>query len=455
MDIIERLAKNVFETKYEHLPEDAIEITKLAILDTIGCMIAGARAPGCDSLRKRVQGWGGRTESTIMVYGDKVPCPNAAFVNSTMARALDFDSTWERGMHMSAASVPVALAVSETCKDVSGKDLLTAIIAGEDLAARVHLATSDYDGFEPTGVCGILGLAVITGKILGFEESEMLDSLAIALNRAAGSFQPNIEGALIIRVMEGFAARSGIESALLAQNGITGGKNVLQGRYAYFHLFSHDRFNGEILTDKLGKEFLGALETTFKKYPACGGTATAVEATLELVSENNIRPEHVEEITVDSNRFFNNISGGPFKIGANPQANAQFSYRYAVANALVRRRFTIQDITPAAIRSPEILQVVEKVHPMVNDDLEKQSFRATIVCIRTKDGRRYSKQKNYPKGSKQNPMGKEEIIEKFLSNVGLRESPLSKRIFEQIIHLVDKLERVSHIGELIRMLIVD
>ena len=454
MDVIEKLVKNVIETKYEDLPEETTNITKLAILDTIGCMVAGATAPGCNLVRDQVLEWGGKRESTIVVYGDEVPCPNAAFVNSTIARSLDFDTTWDPGIHPGAASVPTALAVAEMCQGISGKEVLTAIVAGEDLAARVNLATSAYNGFEPTGVCGILGLAAIAGKIMGLDEKQMLDAIGIAFNRAAGSFQPNINGALLVRVMEGLASRSGIESALLAQRGITGGEGTLQGVYGYFHLFSGDKYDTEILTDKLGNEFLGALETNFKKYPSCGGTGSAIDATLQLVRENNIKPNDVDEITVESNRHFFNMLGNPFKIGANPQVDAQFSYQYTIANALVRGRFTIHDITPEAIRDPEVLQIVEKIHPMVNDNLLKESFGATIVRIATKEGKQYSKQVNYRRGNKYNRMSREEIIEKFLYNVDSPDNNLPDRNPQQIIHVVDELEQVKNIRELIELIIV-
>jgi len=453
MDILERLVKNVMETDYKDLPSDAISITKLAILDTIGCMVAGFAAPGCSPVREQVLEWGGKKESTVMVHGDKVPCPNAAFVNSTIARALDFDTTWARGIHMSAASIPSAVAVAEMCQGVNGKDFLTAIIAGEDLAARIHLATSDYNGFEPTGVCGILGVAAITGRILGLDESQMLDALAIAFNRAAGSYQPNIDGALMIRVMEGLTSRSGIESALLAKRGISGGADTLQGIYGFFHLFSKDKYDMNVLTTDIGKVFLGATETNFKKYPACGGAGSAIDATLELVCEENIRPEDVDEITVDSSQFFYNMLGNPFKIGANPQGSAQFSYQYTVANALVRRRFEIQDIIPEMISGPEVLRVAEKVHPRVNDDLVKEGPGGTIVRILTKEGREYSKKVNYRKGSKQVPLSKEEIIAKFLYCAGFSASHLPDESSERIIRIIDDLERVTDMGELILLTI--
>ena len=314
MDITDRLVRNVIETGYEDLPENVIETTKLAILDTMGCVIAGSSSPGILALRDQVVDWGGKKESTVLVYGDRVPCPNAALVNSTAARALDFDPTWARGIHMSAASVPTALAVAEMRQGVSGKEFLTAIAAGEDLAARIAFATPNYGGFEPTGVCGILGLAAITGKLLGFDQRQMLEALAIAFNRGAGSYQPNVDGALMIRVLEGLASRSGIESALLARRGISGGEDTLEGTYGFFHLFCKDRYDKEILTGGLGKTFMGASETFFKRYPSCGGTGSAIDATLELAKETGVRPEDVAEIIVDAAPFFHSFLGNPFKI---------------------------------------------------------------------------------------------------------------------------------------------
>jgi len=452
MDIIERLVRNVLNTEFENLPKESIEITKLAILDTIGCIIAGAEAPGCGSLREQVLEWGGKEESTIWVSGNKVPCPNAAFVNSTMARALDFDAVWERGLHMSAASIPTAFAVAEMRGGVSGKKLLAAIIAGEDLAARVHLSTSDYNGFEPTGVCGVLGLAAISGRILGLNERQMLDAIAIAFNRSAGSFQPNIEGTLAVRIMQGLASRSGIESALLAKRGITGGDNTLQGIYGYFHLFSCDQYNAGILTEGLGEEFLGARENTFKKFPACGGSTTAIEATLDLVIGNNIGAGEIDEITVDANQHFCNTLGKPFSIGMNPQVDAQFSYQYAVANAVVRRRFSLEDIMPEAIADPVVLNMVKKIHPKVNRELERESTRATIVSIRTKEGRHYTKKVLHPRGSKQNPVGREEVIRKFKSCAQFAGKPLLGSNADRIIDIVDELENIPDVSRLTELI---
>jgi 2-methylcitrate dehydratase PrpD len=342
------------------------------------------------------------------------------------------------------------LATAEMGGGINGRDFLATVIPGEDLAARIHLATSDYNGFEPTGVCGILGLTAMAGKILGLNEKRMLDAVAIAFNRAAGSFQPNIDGALIIRVMEGLASRSAIESALLADKGITGGKNTLEGMYGYFHLFSHDDYDAEILTDGIGTEFLGYRETPFKKYPACGGTASAIEATLELVSENDIKAQNIEKIIVESNQFFHSISGNPFKIGENPQADAQFSYPYTIANSLVRKGFSLNDIKADAIRDPDVLKLAKKVDTRVNDNMKGDSFHATIVHILTSEGKEFTKRVDYPRGSLQNPMNHREIVEKFVTNA--KEIMLPQNNAELIIEMVENLEEIDNVTKLNQLL---
>jgi 2-methylcitrate dehydratase PrpD len=447
MDIAERLVNNVVKTVYEDLSPEAVNKAKLNMLDTIGCLIAGAAAPGCDAVRDQVLDWGGKEESTIMIYGGKAPCPHAALVNSTMARAMDFDCVLMGGLHMGAAAVPTALAVAELKGGVTGRAFLAAMLAGEDLAARVHMATLNYDGFEPTGVCGVMGLAAMAGKLLGLDENRLMDALGIALNHAAGSFQPNIDGGLVVRVMEGFASKAGIESAMLAKRGITGRGNIFQGVYGYFHLFSKDQYDGTILTEGLGEEYFGGTDTFVKKYPAGGITASAIEVVIQLVTEHDIRPEQVEEITVDCNTFCYNVGGHPFQIRTDAQVDAQFSYAYTVATAVVRRRFVLEDITPEAVADPEVLDVAGKVKPRLDD-------HARMVNIRLTDGRVFAGQMEAARGSKQNPMDREEIIGKYRSCVdfaGLR--PLKDRT-DRIIALIDELEDIKDISELIELLVV-
>ena len=110
IDTIERLVQNLENITYKDIPQEAIQITKMEVLDTLGVLIAGFNAPGCETMVNLVKDWGGKQESTILAYGVKVPAHNAALVNSIMARALDYDAVVAGGPHTGAAAIPTALA---------------------------------------------------------------------------------------------------------------------------------------------------------------------------------------------------------------------------------------------------------------------------------------------------------------------------------------------------------
>lgn len=167
METEKKLAEYVAGTRFDDLPAEPIDTMKNVILTVLGTTIAGATAEGCEALVDQVKEWGGRKEATILIHGGKVPACNAAFVNGTMARALDFCDAMLPGMHVGSSSVPAALAAAELVGGCTGKEFLTALVLGTELAARIN-SVSIYDGFDPTGICSIFATSAIAGRILQF-----------------------------------------------------------------------------------------------------------------------------------------------------------------------------------------------------------------------------------------------------------------------------------------------
>ncbi len=450
MDSIENLVKHVVTTRYESLPAEAIQTTKRGILDTIGVLIAGATAPGCNVMIDLVREWGGKEESTILVHGGKVPAYNAAMVNSVMARALDFDDSVEKGMHLGASAIPTALAVAEMCGNLSGKELLAAVLLGEDLAVRINMATTQR-GFDPTGVCMVFGTTAVAGRIMGLDQERMLNALGIAFNEAAGSFQSNIDGALVVRAIQGFTSRSGILAAVLAQKGITGVKNILQGIYGYFQLFSASAGDMDALFAGLGQEF-GVNKLMYKKYPSCGATLNAVEAVLELRREYDISPDEIARIDVYISQSAYNLVGRPFEIRDNPVVDAQFSIQYAVASALLRGGSKLEHFTDRFIRDPEIIKLAGKVHPVVGTEAEGLGDSGgCFMEIKMKGGAKYSRFMKYHKGTPANPLTDEEIREKFTDCMAFATKGLPEKNIDGIIAAISGLENVEDISGIIRL----
>lgn len=208
MEAEKKLAHYVTDTKYDDLPGEPVDIIRNVILTVLGTTLAGAAADGCRALVTQIQEWGGKEEATILVHGGKVPAYNAALANSVMARALNFCDAMSPGIHIGSSSVPTALATAELMGGCGGEEFLTALVLGTEIAARIN-SVSDYDGFDPTGVCGIFAATAVAGRILRLNSQQMLNALALAFNRAGGSFQSNIDGSLAVRVIQGFVSQGG------------------------------------------------------------------------------------------------------------------------------------------------------------------------------------------------------------------------------------------------------
>jgi len=453
-DLMKALARNVVETSYDRLPSEVVKSAKLGFLDTIGVLVAGSKSAGCQAVIELVREWGGAAESTILIHGGKVPAQNAAMVNSIMARALDFDYVALKGMHLGASSISTALAIAEKRGGVSGKDLLTAIIAGEDLAMRIHMATS-YNGFDPTGVSMAFGTAAVAGKLLGLTEEEMLDALGIAFNQAGGSFQSNIDASLAVRVIQGLISKNGIEAALLARKGITGVRQVLQGTWGFFHLFSKFEPDLDSVVEGLGQEYK-VNSIWFKRFPSCGATLSATDATLELVEEHDIKPEQVREVVVKMyGAATYNLVGKPFEIRRNPEVDAQFNVSYTVANAIVRRGSRIEHFFADSVRDERVVALASRVYATIDGEVKEAGgiHGSVIIEILMDDGNKHCKFVKYPKGFPDDPLSEDELRQKFDDCIASAPVALSDSVKIKIVNMIDRLEKIDNIIDIVPLLI--
>jgi len=450
-----KLAEYISETKFEDLPKDSIDIITNVIFTVLGTTIAGATAEGCEALVDQVKEWGGKEEATILMHGGKFPAHNAALVNSTMARALDYCDAMFPGIHIGSSSVPTALATAELVGGCSGKEFLAALVLGTEVAARIN-SVSTYDGFDPTGICSIFGTAAIAGRLLRLNPKQMLDALALAFNKAGGSFQSNIDGSLAVRVIQGFVSQGGIVCAQLARRGITGPKNFIEGTYGYFHLYAKDKFDPRSVTKELGERF-EMDKTLFKKYPSCGGTLASTDAILALIKEKGLTPDDVEHIEIKVPPYSYKLVGAQFEIGDNPKVNAQFNIQYCVANALLRQSSKLHHFDDACVRDPAVMALTRNIHISPDPDLddpERSGFSiATHMKVTTKKGDIHHKAVAIPRGiPPENPMTQEEHMERFWDCINYADMPLPTANTEKLISMIGRLEEARDVRSLIPLL---
>ncbi len=450
----EKIVKFVCNTTFDDVPAKTMEVVKKQVLTIIGTTIGGSGSDGCETVMELAKELGGKEEATILIYGGKVPARQAAFVNGTMARALDFCDALSPGPHIGAATISSALAAAELKGGCSGKEFMTAIAVGAEVAIRLNLSEAQYDGFDPTGVIVVFASTAAAAKILGLSEEETWNALGLAFNKCGGSFQSHVDGSLGVRINEGWIAETGISCARMARRGITGPRNFLEGVYGYFHLFGRDQMSGEKVTAGLGTEYnLG--EIVFKLFPSCALTQGSTEKILELMKEKEFGADDVELVSITVPPYTYKLVGHPFEVGSNPKVNAQFSIRYCVANALVRKASLLTHFEDETIKNPEVLALAKKVEVISDVAMEVRGHTPLDMRVVLKDGNEYMKKLDIAPGFPGRPLTDEQHKMRFLNCVDFSGRDITQEKIEDIITTVNQLENMKDVRELVKMLTED
>jgi 2-methylcitrate dehydratase PrpD len=457
-DPIYDLAKNAVEIGFDDLPKETISFQKKRFLDTIGTCIAGSNAQGVNDILNFFEGMGGKKESTVLIHGSKMPCQNAAFVNSVMCRAVDFCDAIPPGYHASSTDIPTVLAIGQMLK-INGKEAITALAVGGDLAQRITAggtwctdqANHPYHGFDGN-VVAPLAAATITGKLLKLGTEQMVDALGIAVNQAAGTYQSNIDGALVVRVIQGFATSAGINAALFAKMGISGVKNVLTGRFGFYELITRGKYDIGLIKDQLGKKFYGPEFSCIKAYPSCGLTLAVTDAALKLKSKREIAIDKISEVEVRVSEFAYNVTGKPFELDGNTEVSAQFNIQYVTANTLLRGNPKLEHFSEEYIKEKAIIELLEKIK-VISD--KKLVLDETDMIIKLMDGTEYSVHTQWGKGQPKNPLTEEEFEDKFYQCLKYSKLNLSEEHAKNIWDSIENLEEIKDVNDIIDLCVIN
>jgi 2-methylcitrate dehydratase PrpD len=454
MDLMEMIVKHVSQTRFEDIPDEVILITKKSVIDTLGVMIGGSSINGCRLLLDYIRDWGGRPESTVAVFGDKVPAAFAAQANGAMARALEMDDVLDAyPIHPSASIIPTVLAVADREGGVSGKDLITAVALAHDVVIRLALSlktnpivSGRYNLFK------VFALTGCAGKLMGLTEAQLLNAMGIAYSQMVGDAQAQADGAMTSYIQQGTKGKSAIESALMAQKGITGTRAVLQGRAGFYNSFEPDPDIG-VLTDGLGKRFRG-LDLSIKIHSSCRATHQAIDLA-QMFRQDGIEFEEIDQITVAVNEDCYRLVCEPRDRKSAPltSVDAQFSIPFTTAAAFVRGDVFVDEISEQALKDDRILQLAKRVTPIADVKCRTDLAVGSVVMeVETRSGTKVVKQSEFPRGNPRNPISMDECVNKFMNCIGYAFRPLPKMQAEQIIELVYGLEKLDNTNRLSRLL---
>lgn len=421
MDATQIIAAHLAALSFSNLPKSAVAAARLNLMDTIGVAIAGATAPGCREVNRMVLDNYACSQARVWGTGRMATSAEAALANGTMAHALDFDDTHDAAvLHAGVSTVPAALAIADQLGGVSGEDLLTAVAAGLDLTCRLGVATElppVASGWMYTSLYGLFGATAAAAYLLKLDQERIAHALGIAYAQAAGNAQCMPDGSLSKRMQPGFAAQIGVRSAMLAAAGITGTRNTIDGKHGLAKVYLQGKFDRSILLHALGEKYEHE-NLSYKPYPSCRHTHTAIDVALQLANEHNIDPSQIARIdlSVNEDAFVNVCT--PAEVKNNPRAvvDAQFSTPFCVAVALIRREVFITDFSSEALKNSEVLRLAALVVPKIDEAIQRDFGRAVSpaqLTIIMNNGVVYSGLSYEPRGGIGNPMDFDQIASKF------------------------------------------
>lgn len=440
------------------IPAEVTAYAKLLLLDGIGCSVFGSRRDAGRALHRFVAA-GAREarEATVWGHGTKFSAPSAALVNATSAHTTNIGDTHAATiLHTNYITPQAALAVAEK-ERLSGKDLLTAIVAGNEVGARaglaVHIAreggyfTPEARGWHSTGTLGALAAAVTAGRLLRLNPAKMVQAMVMGGTQFSGPYRPC--GAYMGKHWyAGKACANGVESAYLARSGFVAGYRLFEDGLC---------FGSGVLSPvhelQKASAGLGSVWETrnvdMAIYPAKKTYYPNLDALLDIVQANALRFADVERVVVRS-AFATSHAFGAYTQPRN-STEAFNSLRHAIAAAVHDGRYGFEQLEKSRFAHPAITRFArERVEVVKDAELEAllpQKWPGAVELY-TRDGRRFYKRFDHHIGQVQNPISKEQLYRKFAGMT----AALGPGRAEQIAERVERIERLADLSTLTRLL---
>lgn len=416
--ISREIAEFAVRLQYKDLPSNVVMEVKRFLYDSLGCAFGSYRMKDVNILRDIHNSMGGKPESTVIGFGDRLPAVHVALVNSLMIRSLDFnDIYWKEDPCHPSDLIPAGLAVGELV-GASMEEVLVGIVLAYEFEqrlcefARPGLRERKWHHATLTQFVS----PIVAAKLLGLTADQVVNAIGIS-----GSHNHTIgcvtAGRLTMmkNTVDSMAVQSGVLAALMAQKGYTGTEEIFEGKEGLMDVFGRDWARDKLL-DGLGERFK-IQECSMKAFPTEALTHTHISTLLKVVTENNLTYDQIEEVKVTTIARAVDILFDPHKYRPESRETADHSLPYCLAVALVDRQVTTQSFSPEKLKDPRIRQVIDRIKGEASEEFERMfpEKQPSRVTLKTKDGRTLSAYMEYPKGDPREPMTMKELEVKFKS----------------------------------------
>lgn len=434
--------------RYEDLPPEVIAMAKRCILDSLGCGVFGAQTPWTQAVTRVVNSLGQAKRASAWGQKGKADVLGASFINGTSAQGYELDDCHDQSMsHYGAGVIPSVMACSEDFGNVSGKDMILAVVAGFELGTRIGNTVSPsafHTGFHPCGLTSTFGSAAAIAKLIKLDTDKYVSALGLAGSQAAGLMAAQF-GAMAKRFHSGKASQNGIIAAYCAREGLTGVRDVLEAEYGGFCSSYSREYDLSWATKGLGTGHWEILKNGFKRYSSLASSQATAECLRILREQHNLRGEDVAKIDVGTTKMVFVHCGWPYKPMNPPETiAAQMNLPFVAAVMMLEGNAFIDQFQDSKLLDPTIIDLANRVNVTVDPELDAlgpDEMRAVRVTLTMKDGKAYKHSLLYRPGHCMNPIPDEALRAKFRDLAG---RVITKSAVERIENIVGNLDKETN-----------
>lgn len=395
--------------QFEDIPAEVLRRCEDLLLDTLGSMFAGSTEPPVQKIAAFAEEQGPSDGRSQLIPSGKKTSPYfAAMVNAAAAHMVEQDDLHNSSVfHPACVVFPPAIAIAQDL-GVSGKELLTACVAGYEVGIRVgeFLGRSHYKIFHTTATAGTIAAAVTAGRLLRLNADQMQDALGSAGTQAAGLWEFLKTAADSKQLHTAMAAANGVMAASLAAKGFSGAEDIFEGEKGMGNAFSKEP-RADKLVEDYGKRW-ALLETSFKYHASCRHTHPAADALWTVMQENNLAVDDIAEVKTFVHQAAIDVLGAVDK----PQSVHQSKFSMGtVLGVLAHNGFAGLDEFERALGDERIDSFRQKVSMTLDPEVDGAYPEKWLgkVKVTTKDGRELDAFVTDPKGDPGNTLSRDEI----------------------------------------------
>lgn len=442
-DAVWAFADHVASTHLHDVPPDAVQAAKTFLLDSLGVGVVGSAAPFVEELVGALAPFGPSNapgSARVLASGLRLPAPEAALANGFQIHNSEFDCVHEAAVvHPMAVLLGAMTAYADAHGGVNGRDFLTALIVGVDVAAGLGVASNAPLKFFRPATAGGLGAAAALARLKGLDQAGIVRAMSAAYGQLGGTMQAHAEGKGLLAMQVGFNARNALLAVELAARGVDAPENILEGPFGYFANFEGDHDLASV-TASLGKVWRIA-EIAHKPFPSGRATHGIVDGVLTLQRTHGIDTNDVAAVRAQTPSLTHRLIGRPAKPDMTPNY-ARLSGQYAVASALTTKDLGIEDFQRSALDAPARLALAAKVEITIDDNPDPNALTPVTVEIEMTTGARHEIQVTDVYGAPNKPMTETAHLAKFRKNFASARPPVPSDQAEALIAAIRHVETV-------------